>query len=616
MEETTIIIGDSLTNDFFDPGFSHVKVNVGKPEIDRLMGSDESYGNGPLPSYMQEAARVGISNNIHTILLRDLHDPEDNKQQVELMRYGRHNIEGTPGAEFIDPIQSIVPASSVINTQTLAMPMIPFHNEMERILGKSIFELTEEERGNVQFVLTGGYTDIRILDTARKLRNDYAFSNVLVCPHLVGSANQDGHIHALKSGFPDALVSVIPSLEQMAILSGVRQEVLNVHLYSSCQIVPEDLEESLSTEERTILERLFLFFDSVQLQTLSGGWSGSRLYISDGTKRGGKTQSEIVKIDSHEQMHRELMGYYLVKDFLGKHVPTFSTPVTEGESTGVKMELASMQGSPETFQSIFEGIDDEAELELFLEKLQTALDILSKRLYKNTKKNKEVRVIESLGFNKAREQRIIAESIDSLLGAGSSSEDVLKISEDVSVSNPTSSYGVLLNDELITKTDVCLAHRDLNLANIIGDAVNNTWFIDWVSAGEYMMETDFAKLENDVKFIISKNFKEKDLPNLYKLERFMLQVFDLPEVNQLSPELSFVKEDLRFKKVYSSVQLIRKKLKAAKESENFDLYKLILLRSSRPTIGYNVNEGKGECDIPQLKYALLSTSLIVNDLTS
>ena len=62
----------------------------------------------------------------------------------------------------------------------------------------------------------------------------------------------------------------------------------------------------------------------------------------------------VLKIDSFDQMRRELAGYYQVKDFFGKHVPTFGYPVARGELLGVGMELAAMEGTPETLHDNFE----------------------------------------------------------------------------------------------------------------------------------------------------------------------------------------------------------------------------------------------------------------------
>jgi hypothetical protein len=67
----------------------------------------------------------------------------------------------------------------------------------------------------------------------------------------------------------------------------------------------------------------------------------------------------VLKIDQFGQMRREISGYHQVKDFFGKHVPTFSHPVSLGDSVGVAMEFAAMEGRPETLQESFERAEDE-----------------------------------------------------------------------------------------------------------------------------------------------------------------------------------------------------------------------------------------------------------------
>ena len=81
---------------------------------------------------------------------------------------------------------------------------------------------------------------------------------------------------------------------------------------------------------------------------------------------------------------------------------------------------------------------------------------------------------------------------------------------------------------IVTKNDdgmsgqMCLAHGDLNLANVICDKRENIWVIDWTHAGIHPLELDFAKLENDVKFVISKQFQVDDFAKLEQFEEYLL----------------------------------------------------------------------------------------------
>jgi hypothetical protein len=60
-------------------------------------------------------------------MVRDLHDPTDPDQMSELTRFGPHNIIGTDGVNFIQPLESIIAKTDIIDTPTLALPTRSFH---------------------------------------------------------------------------------------------------------------------------------------------------------------------------------------------------------------------------------------------------------------------------------------------------------------------------------------------------------------------------------------------------------------------------------------------------------------------------------------------------------
>jgi nicotinamidase-related amidase len=168
MEKTVVILADSLTNDFLnaDPEFLQTKVNIGKNEIQRLVGD----GKGPLISFLRGAVKARqAGKNVHLILIRDWHDADDPAQQPELLRHGFHNIKQTRGAEFVPWLQDIVFQARVINTPSLALPVRDFHRVMKKILSKDILSLNYNEQKTVIFVVAGLYTDIRVLNIASKM---------------------------------------------------------------------------------------------------------------------------------------------------------------------------------------------------------------------------------------------------------------------------------------------------------------------------------------------------------------------------------------------------------------------------------------------------------------
>jgi len=418
MEKKVVIISNSLTNDFVSPKekFLKVDINVGLTEINRLFGEGENYSLGPLPEYLHHAIRGKRDGKpILHILLRDLHDPDDPIQQPELLRFGNHNLMGTDGAAFADPIQELAVHSEIINTHALSLPVYDFHRFMDQYLEKDILSLTPDEQTSVYFIITGVYTNVRVFNIAARIRCDYEFPNVFVCPHLVGSKYHQAHLSTLQIGLPNALVHVIPSLQQIYEITGIKKESRTFRQYDCCRIEPESVKRELDHDAKQIIETIFMFNSTVRLKPLSGGFSGGMLFWVEGRKRGAKSEPEVLKIDTHEKMHREIQGYNLVKALLGKTIPSFSQPVFHGKYTGIKMELAAMEGEPDTLQSKFEKIQQIKEFEIFLDPYESIIKKLQTSVYENTTHTTKIYPYKAFGLHTDQQKIWLGENISHIL---------------------------------------------------------------------------------------------------------------------------------------------------------------------------------------------------------
>jgi len=617
MQKQIIIISTSLTNDFMSPKekFLKVQVHVGLQEIHRLMGEGEDYSRGPLPTYLNQAIRAKKDGlKIHHILIRDLHDPNDPLQQPELLRFGNHNLIGTEGAEFVNPILFAVDHSEVIDTHVLTMPVYDFHRLMNQIFDKDLLTLTSEERGSVHFIITGVYTNIMVFNLAARIRCDYEFPHVFVSPHLVGSKHHQAHLSTLQVDLPNSLVSVVPSLKHIYEVTGIRREMLDLRQYDSCRIKPDTVKNAVDDDTKRIIENIFMFSSEVRLKPLSGGYSGGLLFLAEGRKKGAITDPEILKIDSHEKMHQELQGYNLVKAFLGKIVPTFSPAVFRGNYTGIKMELAAMAGEPETLQSRFEKVTDDEGLSRFLLPFESALNLLQDKLYKNTKSSIKIYPYKAFALHTDQQQIWLKENISHILADVDLQSEMFQLSDTAGVKNCLAVFNTITKhiDRLSAETSLC--HGDLNFANIICDTRGNAWVIDWAYAGEMPVEIDFAKMENDIKFVMTKEITNADLPGLLALETFLLSSIHLPEIEKIPKSLDKVKKDIRLKKIYLSLRMLREKYLSLKTQRNQAFYKIALLKYAVHSLSFDKKRGRGECSPAQLKYALLSTCLLVESL--
>jgi ADP-ribose pyrophosphatase len=130
------------------------------------------------------------------------------------------------------------------------------------------------------------------------------------------------------------------------------------------------------------------------------------------------------------------------------------------------------------------------------------------------------------------------------------------------------------------------------------------------------LELDFAKLESDVKFVMSKAFDVDDLPRLKKFEEYLLAQRLPSDVDGLPDSLKFAKWDLRFRKILGAVRTIRKTCFSIKESDDWLVYRIALLRYALHTLSFDKRRDRGECDLPQLMHALYSVEGLAYNLVA
>jgi hypothetical protein len=605
-----IIIADNLTNDYCspEPQFQSMRVNIGAQEIGRLLGEDESYGQGVLPSFLEsvvDAKRKG--GQIGLILLRDYHDPNDPTQKEELIRYDEHSLVGSKGVEFIDPIQELVPHAEVINSSTLTMPLESFNDALRRIIGSEQPQRDQQNREQVKFLLVGFHTDKHILSTASLLRNVLGYRHVAVSPHLMASSSLDAHYTSLRYAFPDALIEVLPELGLVADFVGIDPKEFEKFDCRVCAIDPEPIRNALTPDQKKIIEVLCMHWTKAELRPLKGGFSGSCLFLANGWKGKSRAEPLVLKIDRHLPIRKELQGYERAKDLLGKNVPSIQSPVAFGNWVGISMELASMEGQTKTLQDHFEAAFDDESISRFLALLKRALTIFAKKLYGNTLTPSQFAPYRQFLLHIDQQDIWLGENINSILN-----QAIIDSTIDVDALRHMFKI-VRKNDDTIAG-QMCLAHGDLNLANIICDERDNIWAIDWTHAGIHPVEMDFAKLENDLKFALAKQFEPEDFSHMRMFEEHLLSGPVPPSPGELPNNLRFVKWDLRFKKILLAIRQIRETYFSFKENGDWLVYRVALLKYAAHTLSFDQSRGRGECGPVQLWYALASMEQLLFDL--
>ena len=379
----TIIIGDGLTENFLNPETPYIACNenVGRNEIDRLMGRGRNYGKGPLPSFLRQV--IGASHDGADIGLLFLRSPREPNSISDVIA-----SEPEP-REFTESLREIAAEACVVDTPPGLIPWERISEGIQRLTGCS-FRQIERNSHEIRFLVLGCQTEKRILIISTLLRNVLCFNHVAVSSHLMASSTQEAQFATLRHTLPINDIRVILSLEEAAEYVGISSEGLADFDLKPCTIEPEVARKALGKEQRRIIELLCMHWSRTSLRPLQGGFSGSLLFLADGWKLDAYTEPMVLKIDSLEQMRREIDGYYQVKDLLGKHIPSFGYPVVQDAFMGIAMELAAMDGQPETLQDNFEAAEYEEMHNTFMYRVEKALDIMSMRLYRNTIKSSVV----------------------------------------------------------------------------------------------------------------------------------------------------------------------------------------------------------------------------------
>ena len=595
----TIIIADGLTPEVFSPAVMHQSqpVNLGRQEIGRLVGIGRTAGQGPLPRFIAAASSLEEQDpdSVRLIFICDSPD-------------GDGADPATADRLLAEPFVSMAQGRQVIPA---APGVVPWREILECAFGSPEVALTEEMHKSVRAIVVGGHTELRPASIAIALKNLFGFSQVAVSSHLIGSATREAHVAALQHSLPAAGIDVILNIAEAAEFVGLDASTFDDLNLKACMVNPPEFRARLDVAPRRVIERLCVHWTSASIRSLQGGFSGSLLFIAEGKLGDARTEPMVIKIDQVEQMRRELAGYYRVKDLMGKHVPAFGFPVSDDALVGIGMELATMEGKPETLQDIFENADSDELTNIFVARLQHALQVLAERLYENTARDEWIEPYRTFALNSEDQIRWLGENATNILSYAKEA-GLEGFYTDPEVMQQM--LRVITSSENGVRSKVCLSHGDLNYQNIICDAARNIWFIDWTHADDLPAELDFAKLENDLKFVMSKNFEKADLDRLQQFEDYLLSVPLPPGAESLPEHLQFVKWDLRFRKVLNSVIRIRQACFDLFDQDSWLLYRIALLRYSLHTLSFDKRRKRGECGLVELLYALHSTESLLFQL--
>ncbi|MFO7561194.1 MAG: dual specificity protein phosphatase family protein [Enhygromyxa sp.] len=515
---TSLLITQCLQNDFVGPlgRFEAIpnQLHVGHAEALRLLGVNPS--EGPVERMMQWAY-AQPDELVRVVHIRDWHDPDQVDQRSHLALFGQHCIRGSAGARFVfgEP-EGHGKEVAVIDSITL--------NDFQ---GTSLAELLAPHRGQPCRVgLIGVWTEAKILFLAYELRTRFPDFELAVCSALTASSSRQHHFAALAALDRILGVRIIDSVGQFIEWLGGR--TANAPLLGIHEKHPEiDAGEAeLDPSDAMLIRFLFRDCRKVTLAPLGGGFSGNLVAGTRSVDLHGHEQvPHVIKIGPQDQMGRERTSFERIANVLGNNAPQLSDFADYNERGAIKYRYASMGGSfSTTFQEQYQGGLPLAKVERII---HTVFGEQLMRLYRAaTRESGDL--LEHYFFSPARAPGV-QRAVERIVGREVPG-DTVELIVGVELSNPAGFYRQTLAQLPARAPDSfyqAYVHGDLNGQNIVLDAHENVWLIDFFHTRRAHVLMDLAKLENDLLYIFTPIADEAELREAMALSDALLEVEDL-----------------------------------------------------------------------------------------
>ncbi|MDP2305653.1 MAG: phosphotransferase [Pseudomonadota bacterium] len=514
----TVLITQCLQRDFVDPirpgDPLPNRLHVGADEAQRLLGDDPA--QSPLAQLL---AWSRGAPGLHLIHIRDWHDPADPAQRAHLDTFGDHCIRDTRGARFaveddeeLGPDEHIVDATGLNDFATTCLPRV-----LARIAAVA-------DGGPLRVGVIGVWTEAKVSFLLYDLATELGIGALATCSALTASSSRSRHFHAL---------------DQLERLLGVRvfHDVAGFAAWLAPGAAPAPPPPrkrpvaidgiGLSETEEAVVGGLFRDSAKVSLEPLAGGFSGARVYRARSHDLEGHRQADtVVKLGPSSMLGPERASTERVAEVLGNFVPSIRAYVDFGAHAGLRYAWASMgQGSVRTFKSIWESGGDDATIERVL---RVAFEEVLEPFW-SAARYERLPLLEHFQFEQFAPQ--VRAAVEAVLGHPAT-EDTFLFPGDYTVRNLCLAYEADLPGLPVFPGETHLVahvHGDLNFANILVDARDNVWIIDFASSRSGPVAMDLAKLENDLLYLLTPLASEADLAEALKITSALRAVRDLRE---------------------------------------------------------------------------------------
>lgn len=540
-----LLITQCLQNDFVKPIGKYDRIpnllHIGFEEALRLNGIDQA--KGPISKLMNWAYEQE-NEKLNIIHIRDWHDANDPNQKQHLEIFGLHCIQGTIGADFIFEYKGR-------QNETIVDSL-----GLNDFVGTNLSKVLRSfEKEKIKVGLVGVWTEAKISFLCYDLATRYANFEVVLCPALCAGSSVIEHHAAIDRARKLLGITVINSLGQFTeYLTGESSaEDLGIELNNAYPKLQTENNSEMDRTNKSILKYLFRSSKSVQLNSLTGGYSGNLVLKTDSLDMQGREEvGHVVKIGDLEEIARERIAFEKIEPILGNAAPRIDDFIDYKNKAGIKFRYASMgKGESITLKELFE---NGAALEEIERVLRIVFEDQLGKLYKTANLEK-VNLFDYYKYDTDRAERL-KQRIDELLNSNNSNEEISF--EGLRFPNPYYFYKNQL-PQIINKADrssyFSTIHGDLNSSNIIVDSQTNVWIIDFFHTHHGHVIRDLLKLENDILYIWS---PIQSMTDVFEATKISDVLFNIKDLRKPLPEVETL--DLKnegLKRVYQIIKLLR-----------------------------------------------------------
>lgn len=511
-----ILITQCLQQDFVRPIGRHGALpnllHIGHLEAKRLMG--ESPSKGPI-SLMMSWANSRPSNELKVIHIRDWHDPKDEKQKDHLEKFGEHCLAETEGAKYVFEESN--------DKDSIHVDSISLNDFIDTNLSEIIKK--EVGEGDCHIGIIGVWSDAKVSFLAYELSTRFPGIKIGVCSALTASSSRQKHFMAMEQMKNLLGVNVFTSMGEFMDFLGERDEYELPELEKGMTKIIFDgpTESEYNQTDLDLVRYLFRDAKVVKIKNLDGGFSGNLVLGTESTDSMGHRQvPHVVKIGNATLIGQERESFEKIEAVLGNNAPSITEFADYNDRGAIKYRYASMGGGFSTsFQKIYmEGGDVDQILDrVFSEQLG--------QFYRASSIEK-CNLLEYYQFS-PRWAQSVRNKVEQIIGEKASG-DRINFSPEISFPNPCLFYEEFLNHENMVPihyAHMAYVHGDLNGANIVVDAHENVWLIDFFHTHRGHVLKDLIKLENDLLYIFTVIENDNEFMEALKLTDMMIEVEDL-----------------------------------------------------------------------------------------